>query len=331
MTLTFSGTGPTIVYAPGATIQPFKAIGLQDSLQSPATVGLMNLFITVSDLNGGPPTDADGTFAPSPLLHQVAPGTYLLTPGPKYDAAANAAGNLQALSFTAAQTPSTAVIAVTAADAMGQSATDRSTEIVAAVPPAKFVVADSRTGNTYAVTGTPYVGPAGASSQYVVQTDNPALSAANLNITATAPGVFIHTGSGVDAIDVSGVGGKNILDGGTNSNFLTGGAAGSGTDTFFVDARNAAADIWNTIVNFHAGDAVTLFGITPTNKAVAWVDNQGAVGATGLTLHATQTGAPQASFTLAGYTTADLSNGRLGLVYGTEPDGTPYLYVAGLK
>lgn len=53
--------------------------------------------------------------------------------------------------------------------------------------------------------------------------------------------------------------------------------------------------------------------------------------ATGLTLHATQSGAPQASFTLAGYTTADLSNGRLATVYGAEPDGTPYLYVAGLK
>jgi len=143
--------------------------------------------------------------------------------------------------------------------------------------------------------------------------------------------VFIHTGSGVDAINVSGVGGKNILDGGTNSNFLTGGTAGAGTDTFFVDARNAAADIWNTVSNFHGGDAVTLFGITPTNKIVAWADGQGTTGATGLTLHATQTGAPQASFTLAGYTTADLSNGRLGLVYGTEPDGTPYLYVTGLK
>ena len=203
-------------------------------------------------------------------------------------------------------------------------------QVVPALPPA-FLVTDTLANSSYAVAGTPYAGPGGVASQYVVQIDAPALSTANLSITATAPGVFIHTGSGVDALTVAGVGGKNILDGGTNSNFLTGGAAGSGTATFFVDARNAAADIWNTVANFHAGDAVTLFGITPANKAVAWVDNQGTAGATGLTLHATQAGAPQASFTLAGYTTADLSNGRLGLVYGTEPDGTPYLYVAGLK
>ncbi len=294
-------------------------------------MGLQNLFITVSDLNGGPPTDADGTFAPTSLLHQVAPGAYLLTPGPNYDAATKAAGALQALSFTAAQTPSTAVITVAANDALGQSAIDRATEVVAALPPTKFVVTDNTAGNAYAVGGAPYSGPAGSSSQYVVQTDNPALSASNLSISALSPNVFIHTGSGVDAIDVSGVGGQNVLDGGTNSNFLTGGAAGSGADTFFVDARGAASDIWDTIANFHAGDAVTLFGITPTSKAIAWADNQGTTGATGLTLHATQAGAPTASFTLAGYTTADLSNGRLGATYGTEADGTPYLYVAGLK
>lgn len=332
MSLTISGTGTTVASTAGATVQPFKTARVQDSLQNATTPGVQNLFITVSDINGGGPTDADGTFASSlPLFRQVAPGTYILTRGPTYDPAATATSDLQALSFTVGQTPSTAVITVTAADSQGQSAVDSGTEVVAAMPPTKFVVNDTTNRNAYAVQGTPYSGPAGLSSQYVVQTDNPALSAANLNITALAPGVFIHTGSGVDAIDVSGVGGRNVLDGGTNSNFLTGGAAGSGADTFFVDARGAASDIWSTVANFHAGDAVTLFGITPASKAIAWADNQGTAGATGLTLHATQAGAPQASFTLAGYTTADLGNGRLGVTYGTETDGTPYLYVVGLK
>ncbi len=328
MTLSLSGTGPTTVYTPGATIQPFKTIGLQDSLQGPSTIGLQNLFITVSDINGSLPTDADGVFAITPLLHKVAPGTYLLTPGPNYDAATNAASDLQQLHFTTAQTASTVVITIAASDAMGQSATDHATQVVAAVPPAKFVVADSTTGNTYALQGSAYSGPAAVSTQYVVQSDNPTLSADNLNISAIAPNAFIHTGSGADAIDVSGVGGNNILDGGTNSNFLTG---GSGADTFFVDDRNAASDVWSTVNNFHAGDAVTVFGITPSSNAIAWADNQGTTGATGLTLHATRAGMPTASFTLAGYTTADLSNGRLGITYGAEADGTPYLYVAGLK
>ena len=205
------------------------------------------------------------------------------------------------------------------------------TQVVTDEPSMNFLVADTVANSSYTVGGTAFTGPPGVSSQFVVQTDDPTLSAANLNITALTPGVFIHTGSGIDAISVASVGGTNILDGGTNSNFLVGGTAGSGADTFFIDARGAASDVWSTISNFHAGDAVTLFGITPTGKTITWVDGQGTAGAAGLTLHATQAGAPTASFTLAGYTTADLSNGRLGVTYGAEADGTPYLNVVGLK
>lgn len=329
MTVSVSGTGANTVLVLGAKIQPLKNIRMPDFLQDTSNYNnAQSVTITVSDIRGGGPTDANGTFVLGLAgFHQTAPGTYTLNTGLS-NAAAAAISDLQNLTFTAAQAPAT--ITVRTADNLNQTGTGSLTQIITAVPPA-FIVTDTLANNSYTFAGTPYAGPGGVNNQYVVQTDNPALSTANLNITATAPGVFIHTGSGVDAINVSGVGGKNILDGGTNSNFLTGGTAGAGTDTFFVDARNAAADIWNTVSNFHGGDAVTLFGITPTNKIVAWADGQGTTGATGLTLHATQTGAPQASFTLAGYTTADLSNGRLGLVYGTEPDGTPYLYVTGLK
>jgi len=330
MPLSVSGTGANTVFTPGAKVQPFKNIRLPDFLQDASSYNnAQNLTITVSNINGGGPTDANGTFVLGLAgFHQTAPGTYTLNTGLSYDAAAAAISNLKNLTFTTAQTP--AAITVQTTGSLNQTGTDSLTQVVTPVPPA-FIVTDTLANSSYTCAGTPYIGPGGVISQYVVQTDNPALSTANLNITATAPGVFIHTGSGVDAITVAGVGGKNILDGGTNSNFLTGAAAGSGADTFFVDARTAASDIWNTIANFHAGDAVTLFGITPTNKIIAWADGQGTTGATGLTLHATQTGAPQASFTLAGYTTADLSNGRLGLAYGTETDGTPYLYVTGLK
>jgi hypothetical protein len=332
MTLSFSGTLPLPAYAAGAKFQPFKAGRVLDALQDPgAYANAQSLTITVSDINGGAPTDADGTFALSPGLRQTAPGTYTVSLGPTDDAATAIANDLKNLTFTSSQTSGAPVITVTANNSLNQAATDSSTRIIAAGPPTKFIVTDTLANSSYSIQGTAYTGSLSISSQYVVQIDNPALSTANLNITASGPNVFIHTGSGIDAIDVSGVGGKNILDGGTNSNFLTGCAAGSGTDTFFVDARAALSDIWDTVSNFHAGDAVTLFGITPSNKAVAWADNQGTTGATGLTLHATQSGAPQASFTLAGYTTADLSNGRLGVTFGTEADGTPYLYVAGLK
>ena len=147
----------------------------------------------------------------------------------------------------------------------------------------------------------------------------------NLNITASTPNWFIHSGSGDDAIAVNS--GTNVLDGGTGSNFLTG---GSGTDTFFVDDRGATADIWSTVVGFHSGDAATVWGVTPQDFALDWVDGQGAAGFTGLTLHATAAGKPTASLTLAGYTQADMSSGRLSVQFGTDPaSGSAFMFMHG--
>src|ERR1700753_1179799 len=110
-----------------------------------------------------------------------------------------------------------------------------------------------------------------------------------------------HSGNGNDAIAASS--GINVLDGGTGSNFLTG---GSGADTFFVDDRVATTDIWGTVVGFHAGDAATIWGVTPQAFGLPWVDGQGAAGFTGLTLHAAAAGRATASLTLTGYSQADL-------------------------
>jgi Ca2+-binding RTX toxin-like protein len=147
----------------------------------------------------------------------------------------------------------------------------------------------------------------------------------NLNVSVTSDNWFVHTGSGTDGIAVRG--GTNVLDGGTGSNFLVG---GNGFDTFFVDDRAAADDIWSTVVNFHGSDAATIWGVTPQDFNLAWADNQGAAGFTGLTLHAMSAGRATASLTLAGYTTADLSNGRLTISFGSDPtSGSSYMYVHG--
>jgi len=93
--------------------------------------------------------------------------------------------------------------------------------------------------------------------------------------------VFIHTGSGDDAVQVSS--GQNVLDGGSGSNFLTG---GSGIDTFFTDARNPGV-VWNTIRNFHTGDAATLWGFDTQVSSYHWDSGlSGALGSQGATLRA---------------------------------------------
>ena len=189
-----------------------------------------------------------------------------------------------------------------------------------------FSILDTTTSTSSFAAGTAYSGPvAGLQYQFVTITPD------SLNVSATAPNMFIHTGSGSDAINVSATGGTNVLDGGAGSNFLVGGTGVGSQDTFYVDDRNATADTWSTVANFHAGDAASVFGVTPTSGTVSWSDGGGAAGFTGLTLHITSPGAPTPSLTLAGYTVADLSNGRLSASFGNESDGTPYLYVAGLK
>jgi Ca2+-binding RTX toxin-like protein len=167
---------------------------------------------------------------------------------------------------------------------------------------------DATTDTAVAAVGDAYPGPvAGLEHQYIHITSD------SLNITASSPNWFIHSGSGADAIAVSS--GTNVLDGGTGSNFLTG---GSGTDTFFVDDRGATADLWSTVAGFHASDAATIWGVTPQDFGLARVDGQGAAGFTGLTLHAAASGRPTASLTLAGYSQADLGNGRLSVSFGTD-------------
>jgi serralysin len=187
------------------------------------------------------------------------------------------------------------------------------------VPPVPgVVVSDGSTGQAVAtVTMQPYNGPVAGVTQQVVS-----ITAESLNISATAPNLFIHTGSGTDAIQASS--GTNVLDGGTGSNFVT---AGSGTDTVFVDARGATSDTWSTIANFHSGDAATLWGVS-ASTSVQSVDGQGAAGATGLTLHAGAAGGPTASITLAGFSTADRASGKVTASFGHDTaSGSDYLYV----
>jgi hypothetical protein len=180
----------------------------------------------------------------------------------------------------------------------------------APTPPAtNFTIHDPT--HTWTDDGTVYSGPAqGVQHQYINVTS------AGLAITAAVPSSFIHTGSGDDAIDVRQASGTNVLDGSTGSNFLAG---GSGNDTFFVDDRGASADIWSSIVNFHAGDHVTVWGVTAADFALAWQNGQGAAGNTGLTGSFTKAGVPRANVTLVGYTTADIGN-RLAVSFGATAD-----------
>ncbi len=140
-----------------------------------------------------------------------------------------------------------------------------------------------------------------------------------------SPNTFLKGGAGDDALQVSG--GSNVLDGGGSNFFVGGGAADGGRDIFFVDASNGST--WSTIVNFHPGDAVALFGFQERGNIEKLLDPaKGAAGYQGVTLTAAAGLGPPAVaiVTFAGVSLADaqskfiLSTGNTG--------GVGYLYVA---
>jgi hypothetical protein len=189
-----------------------------------------------------------------------------------------------------------------------------------------FLVHDNNVDASFLTRGEVYVGPvAGLSNQLSLPTEYGNLTNDNICITAITPNVFIHSGNADDGIDVSQVNGNNVMDGGGGSNFLIG---GSGNDTFYVDARNQTSPIWTTAVNFHSGDFFTDWGIDRSDFQIQFVNGLGATGYTGLTLIATSPTGQVAAVTLAGYSTADLSNGKLTVADGFDTHvGGAYLYI----
>lgn len=203
-----------------------------------------------------------------------------------------------------------------------------------AAPQGNYYIVDGTTGTYSYANGSNYNGTAfGPTSEFVTNTSDV------LNVTALVPSTFIEIGyipgqqtaPTEGGINVSYANGNNVLDGYAGSNFLTG---GTGSDTFYIDDRTLAQNSWSTVVHFHAGDGVTMWGVTPSDFTTTVLDGQGAVGYTGVTIIFSAAGKPAAAVTLAGYTSADLLNGRLDVSYGATSavgglPGANYMHIQG--
>ena len=192
----------------------------------------------------------------------------------------------------------------------------------APAPVNSFLFTDTSAGTSGITRGDAYAGPvAGLQRQYIWPSTHGAA------IAATVGSVFLHGGTGDDALQASS--GTNVLDGGTGSNFLVGATgADGGTDTFFVDERGGGVT-WSTVVNFHHGDAVTVFGFQDGVSTRPWTATEGATGYQGATIHSELGGAGtgiNGSVTFAGISQAD-AQAKFTVTTGAV-GGASYLYVA---
>lgn len=189
-------------------------------------------------------------------------------------------------------------------------------------PPPPFKVTNETTGFVTPAAGTPYNGgPAGPTTEYANITPD------SLSITSSTPNAFIQTGGGNDTIDVSKANGNNILDPGTGTNTLIGGA---GNDTFYVNDVKPAASINTLVENFHSGDYATIFGVFPTGFAVTAQTVVGANNVDELQYTFSTATQPTATLTFAGHGFADITSGRITATYGTTngtATGTPILNI----
>ena len=162
-------------------------------------------------------------------------------------------------------------------DAGGNAATTPA--VAVNVPNPRFDVADMTVNTASSVIGSDYSGPVSyLQAQYGYSGSD------NVVLQAKVANVFLHSGAGEDALGA--VAGSNVLNGGTGSNWLVGASgADGGKDTFFVDGGNGQST-WDTLLNFHAGDMLTLWGYDGLSGSVSWSDSQGAAGYHGATLTA---------------------------------------------
>ena len=175
---------------------------------------------------------------------------------------------------------------------------------------------DTTTGVSSTQYADPYSGP-----YTELQWQFFSLNSDNVVLWAQSPNTYLVGGSGDDALTATS--GTNVLDGRGGSNFLVGGTR---TDTFFLDPRNQGTT-WDTIVNFHGSEMVTIWGYQAGVSKYTIEADKGAAGYTGATLRIDLNGTGDfnhTSLTFAGHSVDDVSHFTLST---GEASGQPYLMI----
>lgn len=185
------------------------------------------------------------------------------------------------------------------------------------VAPAIVYEEDTTTGATSIQQASPYYG-----LDTDLHSEFTSITPDNVALFASTSGAFLSSGAGNDILVANS--GNNVLAAGGGSNFLVG---GTGNDTFFADGTGNQST-WNAILNFHAGDVLSVAGYQPGVSKIAWLPddgtpNSGAV----LQIDLKGNGTLFANDTFLGISQATASS----YVTSTGTSGsTPYLAVQGV-
>jgi hypothetical protein len=205
-------------------------------------------------------------------------------------------------------------LVATETDAAGNAGS--SSPVSVTVPDSRFDLTSGSDAASFS--GSNYAGPVS-----YLQAEYDYAGTGNVVIGARVANVFIYSGPGDDAL--AAIAGSNVLDGGTGSNWLVGASgADGGTDTFFVQS-GAGQNTWDTLLNFHAGDTLTLWGFNAASGTANWSDGSGAAGYQGATITAAfgDGSSTSATATFAGLS---LSNAQFSTTTGSS-GGLDYLAV----
>lgn len=175
----------------------------------------------------------------------------------------------------AALAPGSHSLVASETDAAGN--TGSASPLAVTIVDPRFHVVHTATSDSVLLHGVDYAGPVNhLQASYDNTGTGPSV------ISALVGNVFIQAGAGENAAAAKD--GSNVLAGGAGSNWLVGGTgADGGTDTFFLSAQDQQP-AWDTLLNFHVGDMLTLWGFDKTNGSTASVGTQGANSAEGETI-----------------------------------------------
>ena len=180
-----------------------------------------------------------------------------------------------------------------------------------------FTVADRTTGANFNTDGTPNAVAVSNHDGQPLTNQYVSLTSDNLNVASLVPNTHIQTGSGSDLVFLYG-GGDNVVDAGSGSNTIFG---GSGKDGFLILGNNAGSSVFDVINNFHPGDVMTIYGVTPGSFSSTYDPR------VGLDLFNKNSAGVDLIVRVAGYGSNPATASPIHTAFGTTPAGEPYMNV----